>query len=214
MVKYNEIKPKNVKMGVVQEEGRPEVKAVAKGQTKKPGLLSRTGNLFFGEEGFKGFTGHLIHEVIVPNMQNLLVDTLTDGIQRAVFGSVYYDSRSRRRGSNVRYIDDYRGRGRISSYDYDREYDRRPNRSRGNTRSDRVMRVEFTDYDDAKNVLTQMIDIVDAYQSVPVADYYELSDVPSKFTDHSWGWDNLDGARVVSTRDRKWIIELPPVIQL
>jgi hypothetical protein len=101
-----------------------------------------------------------------------------------------------------------RGRG---YFDYSRQSE--PTRHHKSENVSNVVRViEFDSANDANDVLSYMIDSIDQYGLVTVADFYELSDVASKFTDHQFGWTNLDGVRVVPIRGGGFYISFPPVV--
>lgn len=210
MVEYNKITPKKTK--VVNPGDVPMTKktAIVKGSVKKPGLLSRAGNLFFGDGGFRGIMDHLVHEVFIPSIQNTVVDVATSSIKRAVLGEDYV---STGRGRGERYDRYYRGGYRSSRLEASRgaghiDYDERYH-SRSQNTSDVVKTIAFTTYEDAYDVLTTLDDNIQQFDIVSVADYYELSDVGSKFTDHQFGWTDLRSAQIVAGRNNKWYIKLP-----
>ena len=212
---YNKIKVKRTKAVNPETEEITKREAVVKGRERKPGLLSRAGTLFFGADGFRGIADHLVHEVFIPSIQNTIADVSTNAIQRAIFGDNYDH---RRRSANDywygsrRYIDNRlssssRGRGHT---DYNKQYDK-PRSRRSENISNRVRLVEFDTADDAKEVLAIMLYSLDQYDLVSVAEFYELSDVSSKFTDHQFGWTNLDEVSILPLRGGKFYISVPPV---
>ena len=212
---YNKIKVKRTKAVNPEKEEITKREPVVKGRERKPGLLSRAGNLFFGEDGFRGMADHLVHEVFIPSIQNTIADVATNAIQRAIFGDNYD---YRRRNANDywygsrRYVDkrlesSSRGRGYT---DYNKQYDN-PRGQRSENISNRVRLVEFDTADDANEVLAIMLDSIDQYGLVTVADFYELSDVSSKFTDHQFGWTNLDEVSILPLRGGGFYISFPPV---
>ena len=86
---YNKIKVKSTKAVNPEKEEITKRDPVVKGRERKPGLLARAGNLFFGEDGFRGIADHLVHEVFIPSIQNTISDVATNAIQRAIFGDNY-----------------------------------------------------------------------------------------------------------------------------
>ena len=218
---YNKIKVKRTKAVNPETEEITKREAVVKGRERKPGLLSRAGTLFFGEDGFRGIADHLVHEVFIPSIQNTIADVATNAIQRAIFGDNYD---YRRRSANDywygsrRYIDNRlssssRGRGYT---DYNKQYDK-PRSRKSENLSNRVRMIEFDTSKDANEVLAVMLDNVEQYGLVTVADFYELSDVKtganvsSKFTDHQFGWTNLDDVRILPFLGGGFYISFPPV---
>lgn len=225
---YNKVKIKREIAVNPESEELKKRDAVVKGRERKPGLFSRAGVLFFGENGFKGVTEHLVRDILIQSIQttvsdiatnsiHTIADVTTGSIKRAIFGDSYIND-DRRRISNDywngsrRYVDNRmsasRGRGYV---DYSGQSER-PLHHKSDNVSNIVRVIEFDSANDANEVLSYMIDSVEQYGLVTVADFYELSDVASKFTDHQFGWTNLDGVRVVPIRGGGFYIAFPPVV--
>ena len=69
----------------------------------------------------------------------------------------------------------------------------------------------FPNREEALMVLDNMMNEIDKYGQVSVADYYDWIGIgDSTFADVSYGWDDLNRARVVSVRGG-YAISLPPV---
>lgn len=211
---YNKIKVKRTNAVNPEKEEITKREAVVKGRERKPGLVSRAGTLFFGEDGFRGIADHLVHEVFIPSIQNTIADVATNAIQRAIFGDNYD---YRRRSANDywygsrKYVDSRLSSSRGHGYvDYNKQYDK-PRSHKSENLSNSVRMIEFDTANDANDVLAVMIDNVEQYGLVTVADFYELSDVASKFTDHQFGWTNLDDVRILPIRGGGFYISFPPV---
>ena len=95
--------------------------------------------------------------------------------------------------------------------DYSRQSEKALHHKSDNV-SNVVRVIEFDSANDANEVLSYMIDSIEQYGLVTVADFYELSGVASKFTDHQFGWTNLNGVRVVPIRGGGFYISFPPVV--
>ena len=212
---YNKVKIKREIAVNPESEELKKRDAVVKGRERKPGLFSRAGVLFFGEDGFKGVTEHLVRDILIQSIQttvsdiatnsiHTIADVTTGSIKRAIFGDNYIND-DRRRNSN----DYWNGSRRY--VDYSRQSER-PLHHKSDNVSNIVRVIEFDSANDANEVLSYMIDSVEQYGLVTVADFYELSDVASKFTDHQFGWTNLDGVRVVPIRGGGFYISFPPVV--
>ena len=80
---YNKVKTKVKPLDEANEMMDKHIQPVAKGRVKKSGVGKWLGNVFFGEEGFRGWSGHMFYEVVVPSIQNGLADMATTAIQRA-----------------------------------------------------------------------------------------------------------------------------------
>lgn len=53
---------------------------------------------------------------------------------------------------------------------------------------------------EANKVLDDMIDIIEKYGVVTVAELYELCDITSNYTDNLYGWVNLKEAEIIKIR--------------
>jgi hypothetical protein len=62
---------------------------------------------------------------------------------------------------------------------------------------------------EAEEVLDRMFDLLSRYDSVSVADLYELTGIQSAHTDQKWGWPDLRGSQVTRTRTGGYVIDLP-----
>ena len=223
---YNKVKLQRTTAVNPEKDDIKKRDPIVKGKEHKPGLFSRASVLFFGDDGLRGVTDYLVRDIFIQSIQttisdvatntiNTLSDVATTSIKRAIFGESYDD---RRRNSNDywygsrRYVDNRmsssRGRGYV---DYSRQSEKALHHKSENL-SNVVRVIEFDSTNDANEVLSYMIDSVEQYGLVTVADFYELSDVASKFTDHQFGWTNLDGVRVVPIRGGVFYISFPPAV--
>jgi hypothetical protein len=82
-----------------------------------------------------------------------------------------------------------------------------------NFRSNEVREVIVETRGDAQNVLDELFRHIDRYNAVSVAYYYELVGITGKFTDHQWGWTNLNASGVSHVREG-YRIELPKPISI
>ena len=223
---YNKVKLQRTTAVNPEKDDIKKRDPIVKGKERKPGLFSRASVLFFGDDGLRGVTDHLVRDIFIQSIQttisdvatntiNTLSDVATTSIKRAIFGESYDD---RRRNSNDywygsrRYVDNRmsssRGRGYV---DYSRQSEKALHHKSENL-SNVVRVIEFDSTNEANEVLSYMIDSVEQYGLVTVADFYELSDVASKFTDHQFGWTNLDGVRVVPIRGGGFYISFPQAV--
>ena len=223
---YNKVKLQRTTAVNPEKDDIKKRDAIVKGKERKPGLFSRANVLFFGDDGLRGVTDHLVRDIFIQSIQTTISDVATNtintisyvattSIKRALFGESY-DNRSRNSNDywhgSRRYVDNRmsssRGRGYV---DYSRQSEKALHHKSENL-SNVVRVIEFDSANDANDVLSYMIDSIEQYGLVTVADFYELSDVASKFTDHQFGWTNLDGVRVVPIRGGGFYIAFPPVV--
>ena len=225
---YNKVKLQNTTAVNPEKDDIKKRDPIVKGKERKPGLFSRASVLFFGDDGLRGVTDHLVRDIFIQSIQttisdvatntiHTIADVTTGSIKKAIFGDSYIND-DRRRNSNDywygsrRYVDNRmsasRGRGYV---DYSRQSEKALHHKSDNV-SNVVRVIEFDSANDANEVLSYMIDSIEQYGLVTVADFYELSGVASKFTDHQFGWTNLNGVRVVPIRGGGFYISFPPVV--
>ena len=73
--------------------------------------------------------------------------------------------------------------------------------------------IMYASLGDANEVLHNMMDIVDKYGYVSIADMRELSDLPASYIDNRYGWLDLRGASIISTRNG-YFIDLPKALPI
>jgi len=185
-------------------EKKPEIEKVVTGEVvQKPKPLTRKfKETFFGGD-LKMSMRYVAGDVMLPALRNLIVDMTTKGMERIVFGESLYrrrptEYRSRVQYNNPIYRPDPRelSRGRLP--------DQRPYRT--NRRDMNEIFVE--DRGEAELVVERLIDIIDKYEVVSVADLLDLLGQPSVHTDNKWGWTYLKNIEIRQTRDG-YLIDLP-----
>lgn len=172
------------------EKDDKHIEAVAQGKkvAKSKSKARRIAEIFVGGD-LKETAVHVRDDVAVPALKNFLYDSLSEGLQRILWGETRDD---RRRNSTHR---DYVG------------YSRRARESRPTT-STRYSRVT-QDFDDiilntreeAESVLSRMYDLIERYNMVTVAELYSLVGISAEFTDENWGWKDLRSANIQHIRD-------------
>lgn len=217
---YNDIP---VKDNVKQESGeeqveREKVKRVVSGKPKKvkKGLANRLVAGMLGPDGAAGLGEYIMEDMIKPAVQNLVVDTVTAGINRLVYGDKGAPSRGYGRNYSNSYRPTYGGRTNYSNRYKDERDDRdRKDRDRDEQPRRRQSHIveEFIieDRHEAVEVLNSLVNHAERYGTVAVADYYEAMGVPSVFTDNNYGWDFNDISRATILPSRRgFVIKFPP----
>lgn len=178
------------------------------GVVKRKTIGKKLKGIFFGGD-FKAAAKYVFADVLLPAARDMLFDSLNEGAKRVVYGE--RGPRGGRRASQ-----DYRGYV---------QYNTPVRRSRSAMLPDqaprmqqRVGRRESSDVliasrEEANLVLQTMIDCVDKYEQISVADLNELIGVQSANVDHRWGWTNLNQASIRQVRDG-YMLELPPMEEL
>lgn len=197
---------KNKKKDDVVIEKKVEKVVTTEVIQKKKSLGRKFKDVFFGGD-FKSAARYVTGEVLLPALRNMVVDTTTKAIERAIYG----ESMGSRR-SNTR---DYRGYVQYNSPVLSRPYTHLPDQPRRYV--DIPRRVERRDESqliipsrsEAERVVEQLIDIVEKYDQASVADLYELVGLPTAHTDNKWGWTSFARAEIRQVRDG-YLLDLPP----
>lgn len=179
-----------------QEESTISTAKIAQATPVKKGIFSRVGNALFGTHGLKSITSYVGQEIVVPALKGIIVDGFIAGVTSAVYGdekSGYQPiggGRSNYRSTNTNYTR------------YSNRYQSSPSTNVGggyspNVRaSNRIGEYAIDNREDAVGVLTRLQEIADKYNSVTVADYYEMIGVQTEYTDNNYGWTIEDLVRV------------------
>lgn len=190
----------------------PIVQAKVSRPKKSPGRsISET---FLVDDAHNVF-GYILREVIIPGAKSLLSDLVSTGIDRLLYGGDAGAIRRRNRGSAAPVVS------------YGRFYnDPATERRRTRTQPEptprnaiaRRVRQSFEDVvletrQDADEVLITLLEAIDVYGVVSLAEFYDLVGIPTTWVDGSHGWDNLSNASIVRVVDG-WVINLPRPIRL
>lgn len=144
---------------------------------------------------------YVIFNVIIPAAKEMMVEAGSAVIERIVYG----DHRPRGRGPMAQ------GLGHVA---YNRMGPARPSqpqpalsqRARSTFAFEEII---INSRQEAEEVIDQMYDILDKYESVSVADLYSLTGIESSHTDLKWGWTDLRGAAVGRVRGGGYLLDLP-----
>ena len=164
-------------------------------KSKKKNGLQKITNVFVPED-VDDVKSYIFEDIVVPAVKDIILDAV-----RAFLG---VNGTSRGRSSTS------------SKISYRKYYDDRDRRDAAPTRT----RTGY-DYDDiiletrgeAEDVLERMEELIDMYQLVSVADFYDLVGVSGNYTDNKYGWTNVRNASVVRVRDG-YMIKLPKALPL
>ena len=198
MIDESKLLPNSNKYKSEQKEKEREkrVTKVVKGTTKvkKKSELSKIKDRIISED-VGNIKDYILDDVVVPAIKNAVVDTIIEsvtmlfGVKRKSRDSrdryVSYSSISSSRKSRDRFADEYSS---ARAYDF-RE-------------------VILETRADAEEVLNQLCDCLATYDSVSVADLYDLVGMSSKYTDFDYGWTNLANASYVHIREG-YLLKLP-----
>ena len=194
--KLKESNDKEVKEILEPEDQK--INVVAKGKIQKKTFGEKFKEIFIGED-IQNVGEYILKEVVVPTIKNTVVDIIQNGISLLIFGESSSKNSNRRNGQYVSY----------GSYSSNSSRDRRRD-DRRDAPNDKG-NIIFNSRGDAQAVLDHLLDILDTYRAVTVANYYEAADVPSNYQDRKWGWTDLRYVDIRMARGGGWYIDLPRV---
>jgi hypothetical protein len=195
----------------------PKVEPVIVGKVvmRKTPFGKRMMKMFFSGDSDSVF-GYLVRDVLVPALQDTFTDVITQGIQKAVYGTVRPDTRrsGQRSSSTVNRApisyDRYATRQTSAIFSSPSTAARRPATRRETLDLGEIV---LDGKLDAEAVLDGMFSALGQYQSVTVGTLKNLLGESSVYTDHHWGWTNLDGAGIKRVAGG-YLLDFPPLEDL
>lgn len=212
-VKDNMKVDNNFEEVIDRKEGKKPLTKLVEVQPKKVkrNLISRLVTGILGPEGLPSIGAYVNDEIIKPAIKNIIVDAVTSGINMVMYGEKGGPNRGGRGSSHY---GNQRTTHRPTTNYSNRYANANPEPERRAVRPARYGVEEYIIEDrmDAVHVLTSLTEHADKYDSVSVADYYDLIGVPSQYTDNNYGWtiDSVTQATIIPTRGG-YIIKFPPV---
>lgn len=170
-------------------------------------MARRFKNVFFGGT-FNTAIKYVTAEVLLPALRTMIVDTGRTTLERVVFGDSY---RRQQRPPEYRpytsyssYSSPYRS-GPSPAIPATSRYEE--------TRTVRPVRRDINQLvlvhrEEAEAVVETMLDIIEKYDAVSVADLNEMVGIQTTPIDNKWGWTDLRGAEVRQVREG-YLIEIP-----
>lgn len=184
------------------EQPDKKVEKVVSGKVKtRPNTGRKLTDIFISEDA-SNVKSYIFMDVLVPAIKKAVSDIVTDGIEMILYGSTGGRSGSRRSESKVSY----------SRY-YSDSRDRRDDRGYSQRGRFDYDDISFESRRDAEIVIKQMLDLLDRYGVVSVADMYDLAGETAPYTSNRYGWMSLRNIDVVRVRDG-YVIKLPKAIEI
>lgn len=153
---------------------------------------------------------YVVAEVIFPTLRNLAWEVVSKGSEKVIFG----ESTNRRSAQEVR-----------SRIQYNNPLARRPlnpmiqparlpdqYRSRATSRRD-ANDIVIPSREDAEQVVERLLDVLDKYDVVSLADLYDLLGLETSHVDQKWGWTYLNNVEIRQVREG-YLIELPALEEI
>ncbi len=171
---------------------------------KKP-FLQGFAEAFLGDD-VRSVMDYIIQDVLIPAAKSTLADMVAGGVDRALFGS---------RGSSRTFNRRDPGKSIVSySKFYDKEPAHRSERRESTSHGRKFDDLVFGRRVEAESILETLIDMLEEYEQVSLADLYDAIGVISEFADQKWGWTNLSEARVSRVRDGGYMLNMPDMERL
>jgi hypothetical protein len=180
-----------------KQEKHVEKVVTGKVTVKKQTLGDKVANVFLKED-MSSIKKYIIYELLIPGIK----ETVLNSLSMAFFG----DARYKRPGAPSQ-TTIYRSQTPYVSYSNQGQPQRAANTT--STMDARYQdNVILETRQDAEHVMDQMIEILNRWGQVRVADLCELVGMPSEYTDNRYGWTDLRGADIQRVRDG-WMLKLP-----
>lgn len=192
------------KSNKTKEERKPQEKVVNGTVTVKKKSPARKFTDVFISEDVSNVKSYIFTDVLVPALKKLVSDIVKDGIDMFMYGGTRRgDTRpSGYRADTVSY-------NRYSDKNYGRRVDG-DIRARSTYSYDEII---FPSRGDAEIVLDRMLEILEQYDMVSIADFYEMAGLTGEYTDLKYGWTSLRGVEAVRHKDG-FVLDLPRAIPL
>lgn len=174
--------------------------------TKKKPLTKRIGESMVGE-GVESVSNYIVDDILIPSAKNTALDIL-NGITSIIKDSVetlFFGGPTARTGAYPR----------AGHRDYAGAYPktRTPSAAYVAPKSRGFDDITFERAQDAELVLEELVNTIDQYGVVSVADFYDLIGKATHFTDNEYGWMDLGSARTRRTSGG-YVIDLPRTVPI
>ena len=189
----------------------PDMAPVAKASVEKKSFGRRLKEYLIAgtAEDLKGF---LINDILVPHIK----DTISESVSRGVDMLLYNDSKPR--STSIKQASRSGFGNAYVSYNNPTRSASRPARMRYADEDDgATMEAGYLTWETrskAEDIKNKMLDILEEYEVVPLATFYQLADWKTEPNDFEFGWYNLSTIEVVRTRTGRYRIELPKPVSL
>lgn len=204
----NSHKASEEKTADVPKEDRKKLQKVVSGVVvaRKPSMFKRLNEAFTGDDA-RTVGSYILFDVVVPAAKNMILDSVTQGAERAMFGEV----RTRRSsGLSSTTRSNYTGYSRMTSRPTMRAME--PDEPRGISRRARATHdfseITLPTRGDAEAAVAGMNVVMGDYGVVTVSDLYELVGITGSFVDHKWGWNDLRTVRIQRVRNG-YLLDMP-----
>lgn len=189
-----------------QVEERPRAERITKSapEQRKRGLGKKFKATIVGGTA-RETAAYVVEDVVVPGIRDMLFDAFEGGLHRLIYGE---SNRARRN-----YPSSYSSVGHVNYQSMSKPQATHQPAGRMFSRRARSQHdfgeIVLEDRREAQDVLDQMYEYLSRFGEVKVADLYDMVGIRSSHVDHKWGWTLLQGAKLVRTRDGRFLLDLP-----
>lgn len=193
---------RNSKIYKEEPEEKKKMEKVIQGEAniKKKSLGRKVSDTFIKED-FGNVKSYIFTEVIVPSIIDLISETLHNTVDMMFHGEAFYRRRSSNSYNNSRV-----------NYNSIFKNDPRNNTQQQSYRSvvgrNSIDDIILDSRADAEDILNAMMDALEDYKMVSVADLYDMLGKSTIFTQNNIGWFDLSGARIERVREG-YLLKLP-----
>lgn len=179
---------------------------------KKKSLRRRFSQSFVAGD-LKSAASYAVMDVLLPATRDLVLDTAHSWLEKLILGDTRrYRGATPPQSGATGYVQYNRYSGPMGGPLPATRASYLSSPQRAMSRQARAQHdfdeILLTSRPEAEQVIDQLFDIVEKYDTATVADLYELVGLSSDHTDRKWGWTNLSGAGVARTRDG-YLLDLP-----
>jgi len=188
----------------------PEEKKVISGEVirRKTPLGKRFLHSFIGGQAREVFD-YVVFDILVPAAKDMVVDSVSSGIERMLKGDSVSNRRTVMRGDGRPYVSYNRYSSSTPTTSRPPFAKEEPNRRRGRPGGFRFDEIILATRAEAEMVKDRMFDIIQRYDVVKVSDLYEMIGLEGTHVDERWGWTDLRGMGI-SWISNGYLLELPP----
>ena len=202
MAEYPSNSHRSKELQATEASTERKVEKVVSGKVKTRANTGRKITDIFISEDAANVKSYIFMDVLVPAIKKAISDIVTDGIDMILYGGTGGGRKKSRTDSKVSY----------RSYYEDRR-DRRESDSYGARSRFDYDDIIFNTRGEAEAVREQMLDMIDRYGFVTVADMYDMADLSSPYTSNKYGWTNIRSAEPVRVKDG-YILKLPKAMPI
>lgn len=142
------------------------------------------------KEDFKSVAKFSLNEILIPSFKKLIHDLVTGGADMLMYGTKGAPTKKSSLASKISYL---------GYYDDPKPVIEKKEVKQWNE-------ISYDSYGDAELVKNAMLQHLRQYKIITVADMMEFSDLVGSYTDHDYGWTNLEGIEVARRADGRYII--------